>query len=142
MKTLIEATDTSATYEFAANGARKVVTYEQLEAENEEGSAVTPNFEALSEVEYQAWLAWLGEAASAPSPLDLAEVHISRYFSVARLLQMKVWWDTFNHEDTPKLAAVYLWTNNVTVSAAGGQTEFTAPPHTFEELIAEAVALQ
>jgi len=142
MKTLLESTETSATYEFAANGARKVVTYNTPEPSEEESPVVTPNFEVLSEAEYQAWLDWIGEAAPASSPLDLAEVHISRYFSVARLLQMKVWWDTFSHEDTPKLAAVYAWTNGVTVSAAGGQAEFTAPPHTFDELIAEAVALQ
>jgi hypothetical protein len=137
MKTLIESTDTSATYEFAANGARKVVTYERPDNAEE-----NPDFAAMAEAEHEAWLAWLGDDAATPSPLDLAEAHVGRYFSTPRLLQMKVWWDTFPHEDTPKLAAVYLWTNGVTVAAAQGATEFLAPPHTFEELVAEAIALQ
>jgi hypothetical protein len=135
MKTLIESTDTSATYEFAANGATKRITYV---AEGNE----TPDFAALAEADYQSWIGWLGDPAPEPSPLDLAEAHVGRYFSVARLLQMKVWWDTFSHESTPKLAAVYQWTNGVTVAAAQGETEFPAPPHNFEELIAEAIALQ
>jgi hypothetical protein len=137
MKTLLESTDTSATYEFAANGARKVVTYERPENAEE-----NPDFAAMAEAEHEAWLAWLGDEAAAPTALDLAEAHVGRYFSTPRLLQMKVWWDALPHEDTPKLAAVYLWTNGVTVAAAGGATEFPAPPHTFEELVAEAIALQ
>lgn len=73
------------------------------------------------------------------SPLDLAEAHVAKHFSTARLLQMKVWWDTFPHDDTPKLAAVYGWTNAITIQAAQGQTTFAQPPHTFEELVAEAM---
>jgi hypothetical protein len=73
------------------------------------------------------------------SPLDLAEAHIASHFSTARLLQMKDWRDTFPHEDTPTLEAVYDWLNSITVAAAQGQTTFDAPPHTFEELVAEAM---
>lgn len=73
------------------------------------------------------------------NPLDAAEAHIAAHFSTPRLLQMKVWWDTFPHADVPKLAAVYDWTNAITIQAAQGQTNFAQPPHTFEELVAEAM---
>jgi len=78
----------------------------------------------------------------AKDPLVEGEAWIAKYFSTARLLQMKVWWDAFPHEDTPKLAAAYEWANGITVAAAGGATTFAASPHTFEELVAECVALQ
>ena len=74
-----------------------------------------------------------------PSPLVLAEAHVARHFSTPRLLQMKVWLDTFPAEDTPKLRAVYDWTNAITIQAAQGQTTFSNPPHSFEELVAEAM---
>jgi hypothetical protein len=73
------------------------------------------------------------------SPLDLAEAHIASRFSTARLLQMKDWRDTFPEEDAPMLEAVYDWLNGITIAAAQGQTTFAAPPHTFEELVAEAM---
>jgi hypothetical protein len=78
----------------------------------------------------------------AKDPLIEGEAWIAKHFSTARLLQMKVWWDELPRESTPKLAAVYQWTNGITLAAAGGATTFTAPPHTFEELVAECVALQ
>jgi hypothetical protein len=74
-----------------------------------------------------------------PSPLALAEAHIASHFSTARLLQMKDWRDTFPEEDAPMLEAVYDWLNGITIQAAQGNANFTAPPHTFEELIAEAM---
>jgi hypothetical protein len=74
-----------------------------------------------------------------PSPLALAEAHIASHFSTARLLQMKDWRDTFPEEDAPMLEAVYDWLNGITIAAAQGQTTFAAPPHTFEELVAEAM---
>jgi hypothetical protein len=74
-----------------------------------------------------------------PSPLDLAEAHVASFFSTARLLQMKVWWDTFPPESVPKLDAVFDWTTGITVQAAQGDTDFSAPPHTFEELLVEAM---
>jgi len=74
-----------------------------------------------------------------PSPLALAEAFIASHFSTARLLQMKDWRDTFPEEDAPTLEAVYDWLNGITIAAAQGQTTFDAPPHTFEELVAEAM---
>lgn len=76
-----------------------------------------------------------------PSPLALAEAHVASHFSTARLLQMKVWYDTFPVEDVPKLAAVFNWTGGITIQAAQGNTNFAAPPHTFEELLAEAMEI-
>jgi len=74
-----------------------------------------------------------------PSPFVLAEAHIATHFSTARLLQMKDWRDTFPEEDAPMLEAVYDWLNGITIAAAQGQTTFAPPPHTFEELVAEAM---
>jgi hypothetical protein len=75
------------------------------------------------------------------SPITLAEQYIENYFSVARLLQMKVWWDEIPHENTPKLAAVYQWTASVTGAAIAGQTTFNEPPHTFDEITEEIAGL-
>jgi hypothetical protein len=80
-------------------------------------------------------------AALQPKPIDLAEQHIGKHFSTPRLLQMKVWWDTFPHEVTHKLAATYQWTDTVTRSAIGGATEFPAPPFDFPEIAQEIVSL-
>jgi len=97
--------------------------------------------------DYREYLEWLAagntpEPADQPAPvnpLDLAEAHIASHFSTARLLQMKDWRDTFPEEDAPTLEAVYDWVNAITIQAAQGQTTFAAPPHTFEELVAEAM---
>jgi hypothetical protein len=78
-------------------------------------------------------------AALQPDPMDLVEKHIEKFFSTARLLQMKVWWDTFPHEATPKLAQTYQWTDVVTRSAVAGTTEFPNPPHTFQAIAEEVV---
>lgn len=72
-------------------------------------------------------------------PIAQAEAWISKFFSVARLLQMKVWWDTFPHESLPKLGAILQWTSAITSSAIQGGTEFSNPPHTFEEIAQEAL---
>lgn len=93
------------------------------------------------------YLQWAQNNATAPyeapvaNPLALAETHVASFFSTARLLQMKVWWDTFPVEDVPKLAAVFNWTGGITIQAAQGNTNFAAPPHTFEELLAEAMEI-
>lgn len=76
-----------------------------------------------------------------PSPLVLAEAHVAKYFSTPRLLQMKVWLDTFPQQDAPKLRAVYAWTSAITIQAAQGQTAFNEPPYTFEELVDEAMGV-
>jgi len=97
--------------------------------------------------DYQEYLKWLDagntpEPADQPAPvnpLDAAEAHIAAHFSTPRLLQMKDWRDTFPEEDAPMLEAVYDWLNGITIAAAQGQTTFAAPPHTFEELVAEAM---
>jgi hypothetical protein len=75
----------------------------------------------------------------AKDPLAEAEKWIAKHFSTARLLQMKDWRDTFPEEDAPTLEAVYDWLNSITIAAAQGQTTFDEPPHTFEELVAEAM---
>jgi len=75
------------------------------------------------------------------NPLIAGEAWIAAHFSTARLLQMKVWLDTLPAEDTPKLRAVYDWTSTITIQAAQGQTAFSEPPHSFEELVAEAMPL-
>lgn len=77
----------------------------------------------------------------AKDPLDLVEAHIDKFFSTARLLQMKVWWDTFDHALTPKLEATYQWTDSVTRAAIAGSTEFANPPHSFQEIAAEFLSL-
>jgi hypothetical protein len=97
--------------------------------------------------DYREYLEWLdagntplpADEPPAPNPLALAEAHIASHFSTARLLQMKDWRDTFPEEDAPMLEAVYDWLNGITIAAAQGQTTFAAPPHTFEELVAEAM---
>ena len=98
-------------------------------------------------VNHPAFVEWLvagntPEPADQPTPvnpLDAAEAHIASHFTTARLLQMKDWRDTFPEEDAPMLEAVYDWLNGITIQAAQGQTTFAAPPHSFEELVAEAM---
>ena len=74
-------------------------------------------------------------------PLEVAEQFIDSKFSTKRLLQMKVWWDTFPHENTPKLAATYQWIDALTRSAIAGATEFSNPPYSFQEIALEAYEL-
>lgn len=71
--------------------------------------------------------------------MKLAEDHIGKHFSTARLLQAKVWWDSIPHEQTPKLAALFAWATGVTVQAVQGATTFAEPPFTFEEIAVEAL---
>ena len=105
----------------------------------ETGAFVNP----ASNADYLQWIAAGNTpepSESAPvNPFYLAEAHVGSHFTTPRLLQMKIWWDTFPHADVPKLAAVYDWTNAITIQAAQGQTNFAQPPHTFEELVAEAM---
>jgi hypothetical protein len=92
----------------------------------------------ISDPEYQEFI---NRPPPLPNPIDLAEQHIGKHFSTPRLLQMKVWWDTFPHEATPKLAATYGWTDTVTRAAIGGVTEFPDPPFTFAEIAQEIIQL-
>ena len=101
---------------------------------------------SINDHPYQEWLAagntpLPADPPPAVNPLDAAEAHIASHFSTARLLQMKDWRDTFPEEDAPMLEAVYDWINGITIQAAQGQTNFVAPPHTFEELLAEAMEI-
>lgn len=86
---------------------------------------------------------WQGETSQFVPPLidyiAEAEAWIASFFSTARLLQMKVWWDTFPHEATPKLAACFLWADGVTRLAIGGSNEFQSPPYTFTEIANESL---
>jgi hypothetical protein len=93
---------------------------------------------------YEAWL----KAGHQPTPfepipvdpIELAEAHIGKYFSTPKLLQMKVWWDAIPHEGTPKLAATFAWTAQVTGSSLQGATEFALPPFPFAEVVAECAS--
>ena len=64
MKTLISSTEDSATYEFTSGDAIRVVEYNKPQPQAGEEQAPEQPFdhEAMSEAEYQGWLAWLGEA--------------------------------------------------------------------------------
>lgn len=75
------------------------------------------------------------------TPLQKAEDWVAISFSAFQLLQMKDWWDVISHDNLPKLSAVYSWIRGTTLLAANNQTEFLAAPHTFEELLAEALPL-
>jgi hypothetical protein len=81
-------------------------------------------------------------AALQPKAIDLAEQHIGDHFSTKRLLQMKVWWDALPHESTPKLAAVYGWTDAVTRAAMAGERSFPDAPHAFDDVAAECVGVE
>jgi hypothetical protein len=74
-------------------------------------------------------------------PFTEGEAWVGKFFSTARLLQMKVWWDTFPHESTPKLLACYQWSTSITVLASQGAITFPEPPHTFAELVEEITPL-
>lgn len=58
MKTLINSTDTSATYEFVNGTATKQVTYRSPEPD-ESGAVPQVDFEAMATADHEAWLAWL-----------------------------------------------------------------------------------
>jgi hypothetical protein len=135
MITLIESNEESAKYQFDSGTVTKTVVFTKPENAEE-----TPDFEQLANEEYEKWASWIGEQPQEKNPIELAEDHIGKYFSTPRLLQMKVWFDTLSRETTPKLSAVYNWTNNITIQASKGQTSFDAPPHLFEELLEEAIS--
>jgi hypothetical protein len=63
MKTLISSTEASATYEFAFGNIIRVVEYSAPDQnEGSQNQEQLFNHEAISEAEYQGWMAWLGES--------------------------------------------------------------------------------
>jgi hypothetical protein len=56
MKTLIESTDTSATYQFSHGGALRTITLTRPEA-----AEANPDFEKMAEQEHARWLSWLNQ---------------------------------------------------------------------------------
>lgn len=58
MKTLINSTDTLATYEFSHGTATKQVTYRAPEPD-ESGAVPQVDFEVMATTDHEAWLAWL-----------------------------------------------------------------------------------
>jgi len=58
MKTLINSTEDSATYEFVSDAGSKIVTYVSPEPDDD-GNVVTPDFEVMAEQDYAQWLNWL-----------------------------------------------------------------------------------
>jgi hypothetical protein len=73
MKTLIDSTETSATYEFTQGTATRRVTFTSGPQVTEE--IVVPDFESLAEAEYHNWLKWLN-IDSLSQPLDENGVEI------------------------------------------------------------------
>ena len=67
MKTTIEIANDHATYEFTHGSATRRVTFRSEPQTTE--SETEPDFESLSEVEYQNWLRWLN-AETSSQPLD------------------------------------------------------------------------
>jgi len=68
MKTLISSTEDSATYEFSLNGSTRIVDFHkpasaQVQDGQEQPEEQPFDHEAMSEAEYQQWLAWLGYSA-------------------------------------------------------------------------------
>ena len=103
---------------------------------------VRPGFpsEEATEVEMECYGGIRYFRDGAVDPFKRAEDFIENFYSTARLLQLKVWWDAIPHEATPKLAAVYQWSDGVVKVAIGGATSFEQPPFTFAE-VAEEIAI-
>ena len=71
--------------------------------------------------------------------INKGEKFINNFFSTSKLLQMKMWWDTFPRESTPKLNATYQWIESITSAAISGSTDFSEPPHTFLDIAQESI---
>jgi len=54
---------------------------------------------------------------------------------------MKVWWDTFPHESTPKLADCFQWADGITRKALGGSNDFSEAPYAFPEIATESLSI-
>ncbi len=75
MKTLIEKTDTSATYQFTIGDSTKTIKLEAGPQVTE--NPITHDFEALSEIEYQNWLNWINSQNEYSTPIDENGVEIN-----------------------------------------------------------------
>ena len=88
------------------------------------------------------WVMVAGELQ--PAPIDYilnAEEFIKSYFSTAKLLQCKVWFDLIPHASTPKLVSLFQWTSTVTGLSLQNINTFPACPVTFIEVAQECVPL-
>jgi hypothetical protein len=56
MKTLIESTDTSATYQLSHDGALRTITLTRPE-----DAEINPDFQTMAEQEHARWLSWLNQ---------------------------------------------------------------------------------
>ena len=71
------------------------------------------------------------------NPVTEAEKVVSQNFTTLQLLQMKIWWDEIPHDSVLKLKSVNDWVSGITKSAIQGNTQFTNPPHSFQEILEE-----
>jgi hypothetical protein len=78
-----------------------------------------------------------GEMRIEINPITEAEKIVGQNFTTLQLLQMKIWWDEIPHDSVPKLKSVNDWVSSITKSAIQGNTEFTNPPHSFQEILEE-----
>jgi len=75
-------------------------------------------------------------------PYNEAEKYIESFFSTAKLLQLKVWYDSIPHELTPKLISVAQWQTEITRQANAGQITFTdVPQYNFDEVANECLSV-
>ncbi len=115
---------------------------EETIVETGESIIRNPIPKGASEEEREIFIGRDGGFYAPKSPIVEAENFIARYFSIAQLLQMKVWLDNFPHEKIPKLKSVYEWINGVTLTAVNSSADFNEPPHPFKELASEFSSLQ
>ena len=76
-----------------------------------------------------------------PDPILAAEDWVSKFFSAVQLLKMAMWVQqkTQTNSVGPKLGAVYMWEESITVAAMQGSMEFPDSPYTFAEVAAEVL---
>jgi len=72
MKTLIESTESSATYEFTEGDATRRITFKAGPQVTEE--VITQDFEVLADAEHEQWLNWLNSS----QPLDENGIEINQ----------------------------------------------------------------
>lgn len=89
------------------------------------------------------WILKDGELTPKPiDPYDEAEKYIDSFFSTAKLLQLKVWYDSIPHDLTPKLISIVQWQTEITRKANAGQITFTdIPQYNFDEVANECLSV-